>query len=99
MELTGLPVPDQVQGASLLSLLDGSDSGANRAAYSVMPDSVFTSITFNSWKLIQNNASGSQRLFDLIHDPAEQSDQLSAQPDAARELTDKLHSWMKAVKI
>ncbi len=99
LELSGLPVPDQVQGASLLRLLDGSASGTNRAAYSVMPDSVFTSITCNGWKLIQNNAGGGQLLFDLIHDPGEQQDQLAAWPDAANDLTGKLQGWMKAVKI
>ncbi|MDE3078305.1 MAG: sulfatase-like hydrolase/transferase, partial [Chloroflexota bacterium] len=99
LQMAGTPVPDQSQGSSLIGLLDGTDSGANRAAYASMPDYTFTSVTDGTWKLIQNNASGLRRLYDLRGDPGEQHDQLESQPDVAKELSAKLDGWMKETKI
>lgn len=99
LELTGLPSPAQAQGGSLLSLLDGSDDGAKRVAFSSMPDYVFTALTTPRWKLIQNNATGEHRLFDRSRDPDERLDQLAIEPDVASQLTAQLQAWMKAVKI
>ncbi|MBV9119862.1 MAG: sulfatase-like hydrolase/transferase, partial [Chloroflexi bacterium] len=74
LTIAGRPVPGQVQGSSLVPLLEGSDSGATRAAYCAMPDYFFTSVTVPGWKYIQNNANGARQLFDLRADPAESHD-------------------------
>jgi arylsulfatase A-like enzyme len=99
MDLTELAVPAQAQGASMVGLLDGSDNGAKRVAYASMPDYVFTALTNQHWKLIQNNATGEHRLYDRSRDPAEQRDQLAVEPDVASQMTTQLQNWMKAVKI
>jgi len=99
LQLAGAPIPAQAQGASLLPLLDGSESGASRAAFSAMPDDVFTSITSEDWRLIRNNASGTQRLFNLSADPGEQHDLLATQTEQAASLGARLQGWMKEVKI
>ncbi|HUZ76218.1 MAG TPA: sulfatase [Chloroflexota bacterium] len=99
LEMAGLRASPQAQGASVLPLLDGRDDGATRAAYGSMPDYVFTSVASGGWKLLRNNASGSQRLFDLIGDPAEQHDQLAAEPAVAAALAANLTSWMKAAHV
>ena len=99
LDLAGLPIPVQSQGTSLAGLVNGSDSGANRAAFSSMPDFVFTSITTQPWKLIQNNANGQRKLFDLGSDPQETTDVLAEQPDVSAMLTSRLKAWMKEVHI
>ncbi len=99
LELAQVPASGQAQGKSLVQLLDGRDDGIGRAAFSAMPDYVFTSLTVDGWKLIQNNASGLRRLFDLSTDPVEQNDQMQARPDVANSMTIKLQAWMKDVKI
>ncbi|MGH2470259.1 MAG: sulfatase family protein, partial [Chloroflexota bacterium] len=99
LQLAGAPVPAQAQGTSLLPLLNGSDGGTGRVAFSAMPDDVFTSVTSNGWRLIRNNVSGTQRLFNLGADPGEQHDLLPAQADQAASLGARLEGWMKEVKI
>ena len=99
LELAGLPIPDQSQGRSLTGLLNGADDGSSRAALSSMPDYVFTSIAVPGWKLIQNNASGQRRLYNLANDPQELTDVLTANADTADQLTARLKDWMKQVKI
>lgn len=99
LEYAGLPAPPQAQGASLVPLLDGRDSGATRRAFSAMPDYVFTSLTTPAWKIIRNNADGQYRLFNLVADPGERADVARASPDTAARLSAELTSWMKAVKI
>jgi arylsulfatase A-like enzyme len=99
LELAGLAVPRQAQGTSLVGLLTGTDDGSRRLAFAAMPDYVFTAIATPRWKLIQNNASGQRRLFDLGNDPQELRDVLTANADTAGQLTARLQAWMKAVKI
>lgn len=97
--LAGLPVPDQNQGQSLLPLLDGTDSGANRVAYGSMPDYVFTSVTMPGWKYIRNNASGGAQLYNLSSDPGEMHDVSGGNSGVFKDLSGKADAWMKAVKI
>jgi arylsulfatase A-like enzyme len=99
LESAGLNTPDQNQGRSLLRLLDGSESGADRAAYGSMPDYVFTSLTVPGWKLIRNNASGSSELYDLRADAGETHELSAANPAMTQQLGSNLQTWMKAMKI
>jgi len=99
LELAGLPASHQAQGKSVVGLLDGSDSGSARLAFASMPDYVFTSVTAPGWKLIQNNASGQRRLYDLNGDPQETKDVWQANGEVGARLAAQLQSWMKAVKI
>jgi len=99
LEAAGMQAPDQNQGHSLLPLLDGSDSGAGRAAYGAMPDYVFSSVTVPGWKYIRNNASGSSELYDVQSDPEERHDLSASNPDKGKELGDSLQAWMKAMNI
>ncbi len=99
LELAGVPVPAQSQGRSLRGLLDGSDDGHDRAAFSALADYTFTSVTVPGWKFILNNASGHRQLFDLQADPNETHDLAGAQPDLAQRLAEQTQTWMKAVGI
>lgn len=99
LELAGQPVPAQSEGTSMVPVLSGANNGAGRLAFAAMPDYVFTSIATPRWKLIQNNASGQRRLYDLGNDIGETRDVLAANTDEAAQLTGQLKAWMKAVKI
>lgn len=99
MEIAGLRVPDQVQGTSLLPLLDGRDDGSGRAAYAIMADYGFLSVTAQNWKYIRNNASGHEQLFDLSADPGEQNDVADSEPEVRRRLAAQLTAWMNSEKI
>jgi arylsulfatase A-like enzyme len=99
LELAGQPVPQQSEGASAVGLLSGADNGQQRLAFASMPDFVFTSISTPRWKLIQNNASGQRRLYDMLHDMGETKDVLTANTDVGVQLTSQLAAWMKAVKV
>ncbi|MFI5266098.1 MAG: sulfatase [Chloroflexota bacterium] len=99
LDYANLSVPAQNQGSSLLQLVDGTDTGANRAAFGSMPDFVFTTVAVPGWKLIQNNASGSRELYDLKADMTESHDVAAAHPDVTKQLAGQLQSWMKAAKV
>jgi arylsulfatase A-like enzyme len=99
LELTGQSVPVQNQGRSWLGLLNGTEDGSGRAAFSAMADYTFTSITVPGWKYIQNNASGRRQLYNLRADPNEERDLSQAKPDVTEQLAAKTQSWMKAVGI
>lgn len=99
MQLTGLPIPAQAEGKSLLPLLDPSAAGDESIAYAMMPDYVFTSIVTQRYKLIRNNANGQRILFDLTADPGETHDLSSTQQTMADRLDVQLQRWMKAVKV
>lgn len=99
LELAGQPVPGQSEGTSMANVLAGADDGRQRVAFASMPDFVFTSIATTQWKLIQNNASGQRRLYDMVRDNGETNDVLAANSDVGAQLTKQLTAWMKAVKI
>ena len=99
LDYANLPVPAQSQGSSLVQLVDGTDTGATRAAFGAMPDYVFSSIAVPGWKLIRNNANGSHELYDLKADPTEAHEASAAHPDLLKRLDGALQGWMKAVKI
>lgn len=99
LDLAGVPVPGQSQGRSLVPLISGSDTGVSRESFALMPDYTFTSIVVPGWKLIQNNATGQRRLYDLAADPGEQHDVFQAHTDLADRLSVRLNGWMKAENI
>lgn len=91
---SGLPVPAQVQGTSVIDLEDGAPS-SDRRAFSAMWDNSFYSLTSGGWKLIRNNANGQLALFDQANDPGELHDAATDQPDLVREMEVKLLAWAR----
>jgi arylsulfatase A-like enzyme len=99
LDFAGLPALPQVQGKSLVPLLEGGKKSSPRLVYSAMASSVFTSVATAGWKLIQNNATRQRHLFDLTHDPAERNDVQHSNPAVAAHLSAQLASWMVEERI
>jgi arylsulfatase A-like enzyme len=95
--LTGLTVPETVEGSSLLPVIEGeteSVRGSVFCAYKNFQRSVRT----DRWKMIAYNVNGDNRvqLFDLKNDPWEMNN-LAGDPDKAyliRGLTSIMKDWI-----
>lgn len=91
LELAGLQVPPDVQGASLLSTLDGGTSGRSDFLYLApwfRPDGTPRELALGGgrYKYVRLRDAGlEERLFDLREDPGERRD-LSADPALAEVL-------------
>ncbi|MGH2364309.1 MAG: sulfatase family protein [Chloroflexota bacterium] len=99
LELAGLPPSAQVQGHSLTPLLAAATPASEPAAFAAMPDHTFASISTLGWKLIRNNATGQQALFNLTTDQLEQHNLESSQPEVAAALSTTLSNWMLRAHI
>ncbi|HUZ76649.1 MAG TPA: sulfatase [Chloroflexota bacterium] len=99
LEIAKLPPSAQVQGHSLAPLLAGRTTAVAPAAFAAMPDHTFTSISTRGWKLIRNNATGQQALFNLTTDELEQHDLEPSQPEVVATLSTALSTWMQRVRI
>ena len=97
-DLTGLPVPESVDGISLASAIRGETRKPRDSlffAYKNFQRSVRT----DRWKLILYNVNGvkTTQLFDLVNDPRETTN-LAGEPEYAghiRELTILMQNWIK----
>jgi arylsulfatase A-like enzyme len=96
LDLAGLRAPKPVQGSSLLPVISGQDSGADRAAFTELADESFVSVlTYGNWKLIRNDATGEVQLYHLNDDEAEQHDLAKDEPRVTSELEARLQDLMK----
>ena len=99
-EAAGLPVPDTVNGRSLLPLIRGEETFSRKAilcAYKNLQRSIKT----EGYKLIEYSVGGSRhtQLFDLGNDPGEIND-LSTFPkyeDKVRQMKHKLYRLQKVL--
>ena len=97
-DLTGIPIPETVESASLAPLMDGRKT--------TVRDSIFCAyqnwqraVRTDSWKLIVYHVKGriTRQLFDLKNDPWEIKNLIDepAQAGRVKELTVLLKGWMK----
>lgn len=97
LDLVGLPLPRFVQGRSLLPLLSGRDSVADRVAVSTLADDSQTAvISAQGWKLIANLAGGPRELYYLPGDPDERLNVAALYPDRVAALAQRLEMWALA---
>jgi hypothetical protein len=82
LELAGLPVPEGLEGQSLLPLINGRGDDQERTAYHEEPARLLSGVRTNSEKYIYQG--GNQVAFDLIKDPLEQY------PEAPQQKVSKL---------
>jgi arylsulfatase A-like enzyme len=69
-ELMAIPVPDGVDGKSLLPVLEGRSSGVRDSIFSAYRD-VQRAVRDERWKLIRYPRADKTQLFDLLSDPQE----------------------------
>lgn len=91
LDCAGLPVPDGLDGRSLLPRAHGKGAPIRpwlHGEHALLGES-FQWITDDRWKYIWLSRSGREQLFDLRADPGETHD-LAVDPAAAEEATDAL---------
>ncbi len=96
--LAGQPVPDTVEGTSLLPVIRGEKESVRESVYCAYKH-FQRSIRTDRWKMIKYNVKGVQRtqLFDLKMDPWEKND-LAGDPDREyllRGLTYLMNDWIR----
>lgn len=93
-ELTGLVIPESVQGRSLMPLLRGEKTEVHDAVFGYFTDTQRMIRTTDGWKLIWSPKANRTQLYDVPHDADERHD-LSAEP-AQRERMQKMLRTLKA---
>jgi len=83
--LTGVEAPADVEGSSLVPLIDGIGPWPDRPLFAATDDGRL-SVRAGGWKLIYLARSRRPFLVDLVHDPGEQHDLFATRPKKAREL-------------
>jgi arylsulfatase len=88
LDCAGLPIPDQVEGRSILPLARGesTDWRATLHGEHVWAGESNHYITDGRWKYIWYSGSGIEQLFDLQDDPQELHDLSAAQTDQTQRL-------------
>ena len=83
LEIAGLPIPDDLDGRSLVRDVD------ERPAYATLSEHQkrLASVTEGSWKLIRDRGNGRERLFHLENDPGETTDRLAQNREKAKALS------------
>lgn len=102
LEVAGVPVPEQMDGRSLMPQFAGTSEADRDAGYSAYHGGQFglnsqRSIRFNGWKYIFN-ATAEDELYDLAKDPGEVTN-LAAVPayrDRLHDLRAKLYEHFRA---
>lgn len=97
-ELTGIQIPQQVDGKSVVPIIAGKARGVREAVFCSYRD-VQRMVRTEKWKLIRYPKIGKNQLFDISSDPHELKD-LSADPayaDLLTELVARLTEWQKSV--
>ncbi len=94
--------PVSVDGVSLMPLLRGGELAPRTLYwhyphYSNQGGEPASAIRESDWKLIEFFADGRRELYDLRHDPGEQSNLIQQRVDLANSLSARLDAWRKEV--
>lgn len=100
MDIAG-DVPEDVDGVSLLGLIDGGQSLGKRPLFWHYPHYHFTkpfsSVRYGGWKLTEMLEDNSIHLYNLKDDIGESRDLVAEYPDKAEELHRMLADWKKDI--
>jgi arylsulfatase A-like enzyme len=105
MEMTGLPIPLGVQGASLVPLLRGRPGWVRRPVYCESSAGGYTAddaqygqrvaaVRTERWKLVRHTPGGETALYDLAGDPGETEEAQDDHPQVADSLRTLLNQWL-----
>ncbi len=104
LEAAGVPVPDDLDGVSILPLITGR-KGALAARsffwhfphYSNQGGRPAGAVRAGEWKLIQSYEDNSIELFNLRRDPRERRNLAEREPERAKQLLAELEAWREQV--
>lgn len=103
LQMAGVKSQTQVDGRSIVPLLQGSKQSLHRNLYWHYPhyhaggDSPYSAIRSGNHRLIEFHEDNSTRLYDLSTDIAELTDLSSDKPARTAELRAALHQWRESV--
>ncbi len=104
LQIAGVPLPGQVDGRSLIPLLQQTGGLQREALYWHYPHywggnrvRPFGAIRAGDWKLIEFYEDMRVELYDLKNDLGEAHDLAKTNPEKANELRQKLHDWRQAM--
>lgn len=97
-ELTGVKMPEGVEGKSLVPVLGGKEKGVRDSLFLAYRE-VQRAVRTERWKLIRYVQVNKTQLFDLEKDPHEITDLADdpKQADRGKELLKQLEEWQKKV--
>jgi arylsulfatase A-like enzyme len=84
LEVLDLPIPDHLQGTSLLSLIEGGERLERTVFSQWLAGGRIVALRDGDWKYIQ--FKNQEQLFDLAADPKESSDRVPARPEVLAKL-------------
>ncbi len=88
LEVLGLPVPDHLQGESLLPLVEGDEAFARPVFSQWLAGGRIVALRDGDWKYIRIKRQ--EQLFDLSTDPQESLDRLSARQEVLARLQERV---------
>ena len=105
LDILGLPGPEEMQGQSLLPLIQERQgwvqkplffetSGAGYTADEEQYSQRFRALRTERWKLIYSSPDESHALYDLTRDPQEREDVITLYPQIADSLRQRLNEWV-----
>ncbi len=98
-DLARIRPKQSVQGVSLVPLLDGTDDGSQRAAFTELSTGPGVSLVTGNWTMIKDLSNGQEQLYNLLDDSAENSDLSKAEPTVAANLSARLGDLAKVAGV
>ncbi len=110
LDFLGIPINHEVQGKSLLPLINGSDKSIHQYVFSggrfgrwkseIFPfTTLHDIIRSQKWKLVFERSTTGEifafELYDIETDPNEKNNLIVQEPEIARELKEELQRWEK----
>ena len=100
LELAGAPIPDEVQGSSLVPLILGHDPGTTHVAFSESPwFGHRRAVALGRHHMLFTENTGNVELYDLETDPLEQDDIAADEPAVIEDMRSFLDSWQGMVEL
>ena len=108
LELLGLPIPESLQGESLVAAMNGEedpDAADERPVFAEASLRAVRTVALDSysrgdWKLIETRVPEARRqLFNLRDDPQERHDRFASEPEVAARLTAELQRFRDALPV
>lgn len=95
LELLGLPLPEKLQGISLVPALAGGDADRRQSVGEDKLVRSLYSLTTERYKLLHDLEGGDDELYDLSRDPGELRNLVAEHPKLAQELRRRLRQTLR----